>query len=492
MTTATVNPQPIDPVFVEKIQRELTESPDLLSEDGLAMMFLSASQETGANIRYCAEEKTWYYFDGRRWIADRILRVPNRIREVLRHKGWELLTWAEKTGNAETLKWAERQARRLGSFHLVSSVENFARGDKSIAVAPDLFDADPLILNTPGGVVELQTGELRVSDPDDYCTKVTTVIPGGDCPVWMGFLDRVTAGDKQLQSYLQRMAGYFLTGSVEEHALFFMYGAGGNGKSTFLDTLHDVLGDGYVTGLPLNALMSTKGDHIPTEVAKLRGHRLAITDETEHGKAWNEAKIKTLTGGDILCGRALYQNLFDFHPTHKLIVAGNLKPSFRIVDDAIRRRLHLIPFEVKIEHPDKKFRSRLRPEWPGILNWAVQGCLEWWRQGLNPPDRILVSSREYLDEQDSLIEWRRDCCEPIGQSSTRSLYSSWQSWCLERGEEPGSMKTFSQRLSGRPDLTRIRMGHNEDRGFAGICLKGDRLQTDQTDQNPRYPKNDNP
>jgi putative DNA primase/helicase len=271
---------------------------------------------------------------------------------------------------------------------------------------------------------------------------------------------------------LQRMAGYCLTGSVEEHALFFMYGGGGNGKSTFLDTLHDIMGDGdYATGLPLNALMSTKGDHIPTEVAKLRGHRLAITDETEHGKAWNEAKVKVLTGGDILCGRALYQNLFDFHPTHKLIVAGNLKPSFRIVDDAIRRRLHLIPFEVMIERPDKKFRTRLRPEWSGIFNWAVQGCLEWGRQGLNPPERILERSQEYLNEEDSLNEWLFDCCVGEGQSTVRALYASWRSWSLERGEEPGSLKSFSLRLATAAKVSKIRTA--ESRGFAGISLKGE-------------------
>jgi putative DNA primase/helicase len=429
--------------------------------------------EDDHTIRYCAQEKIWYYFDGRRWIPDRILRIPNLVREALRRKGWDILDWAEKNGDAKEVAWAKRQARRLGSFSLVSAVEKFARGDKSIAVTPELFDADPWILNTPGGIVDLHTGKMRPSMAGDYCTKMTTVTPAGECPMWMGFLDLVTAGDKELQGYLQHMAGYFLTGSVREHALFFMCGAGGNGKSTFLDTWHDILGDDYATGLPLNALMSNKGDHIPVEVAKLRGHRLAITDETEYGKAWNEAKVKTLTGGDILCGRALYQNLFDFHPTHKLIVAGNLKPSFRIVDDAIRRRLHLIPFEVKIEHPDKKFRDRLRPEWGGILNWAVQGCLEWQRQGLNPPDRILVPSQEYLAEQDSLGEWIRECCVAAGEAAIRYLYFSWRNWCLMRGEEPGAMRTFSLRLAGVPNVSKIRMGHTRDRGFAGISLKGE-------------------
>ena len=214
--------------------------------------------------------------------------------------------------------------------------------------------------------VDLKTGQSYAPRREDYCTKAAACDPGGECPFWWEFLERVTAGNQELESYLQRVVGYCLTGRTTEHVMFFVYGTGANGKSVFINTISGMMGD-YAATAPMDTFLDSKVERHPTELAMLRGARLVVAIETEEGRRWSEAKLKALTGGDKITARFMRQDFFEFTPKFKLMVAGNHKPSLRSVDEAIRRRLHLIPFTVTIppEDRDEHLADTLKNEWGG-------------------------------------------------------------------------------------------------------------------------------
>jgi len=195
--------------------------------------------------------------------------------------------------------------------------------------------------------IDLRTGEQYAPRPTDYMTRLAPVAPGGDCPLWRAFLARATDGDGELQAYLQRMCGYWLTGHVHDHALFFLYGTGANGKTVFIETVQGYSGD-YALTAPIETFLAPKGERHPTELAMLRGARLVVAHETEAGRHWNESRIKALTGGDTIAARFMRQDFFTYKPTFKLCIVGNHKPALRTVNEAIRRRFHLVPFAVTI------------------------------------------------------------------------------------------------------------------------------------------------
>src|SRR6185369_288445 len=200
-------------------------------------------------------------------------------------------------------------------------------------------------------IIDLRTGSTLPHDPEQYITKITTDASSGECSRWLQFLAEITGDDIELQRFLQRIAGYSLTGSTREHALFFFYGPGGNGKGVFLNTLSAILAD-YAAVAPMEAFIATQGERHPTDLAGLRGARLVTSQETEEGRRWAESKIKALTGGDPITARFMRQDFFTYQPAFKLVVAGNHKPGLRGVDEAIRRRFHLVPFLARFANPD--------------------------------------------------------------------------------------------------------------------------------------------
>jgi putative DNA primase/helicase len=232
----------------------------------------------------------------------------------------------------------------------------------------DQWDFDPWLLNTPAGVVDLRTGMIGPHNPNHYMTKITAVAPAGDCPLWHKILARITGGNTELQDFLMRVMGYCLTGITREHALFFGYGTGANGKGTFLNTMTAILA-GYAAVAPMETFTATPTDRHPTDLAMLRGARLVTAQETEEGRRWAESRIKAMTGGDPISARFMRQDFFTFLPLFKLFIAGNHKPGLRGVDEAMRRRLNLIPFTVTISVADRdvQLADKLKPEMPGIL-----------------------------------------------------------------------------------------------------------------------------
>jgi putative DNA primase/helicase len=426
------------------------------TEDALALAF---TRRYHRDWRYVAAWGRWLVWDGHRWRTEDTLAATDLIRSVCRHA-------AVHADNPKL-------AAKLAASGTVGGVERLARADRRHAATTAEWDADPWLLNTPGGVVDLRTGRQRPHDRADRMTKITTATPGGECPTWRQFLDEVTGGDKELQSYLQRMAGYTLTGSTQEHALFFLYGTGANGKSVFVNTLATILGD-YAANAPMDTFMETRTDRHPTDMAGLRGARFVAAIETEQGRRWAESKVKNLTGGDKISARFMRQDFFEFFPQFKLVVAGNHKPAIRNIDEAMKRRLHLIPFTVTVppERRDKHLQHKLLAERDGILAWAVQGCLDWQRIGrLDPPKQVVDATEEYFEAEDALGRWLDERCvrEPNTKSLTAELFNDWKQWAEAAGEFVGAQRRFSDLLITR-GLEKWRNGMGV-RGFQGIGLK---------------------
>ncbi len=428
--------------------------PAQFTEDALALEF---TIRFGADWSYVAAWGQWLTWSGALWERETTLCAFDLARLVCRDSAAPCPKPSLKA--------------RLSSASTVAAVERLARADRRHAAASDKWDRDPWLLNAPGGVVDLRTGGLLVHDRALAMTKMATASPNGDCPTWRQFLATVTADDPELQAYLRRVVGYCLTGVTREHALFFLHGTGANGKSVFVNTISTILGD-YATTAPIDMFMAATGERHPTDMAGLRGARLVAAVETEQGRRWAESKLKALTGGDKITARFMRKDFFEFVPQFKLVVAGNHKPSIRNVDEAMRRRLHLIPFTVTIPSAqrDKMLAEKLLAERDGVLAWAVDGCLEWQRVGLIPPPAVAAATDEYFEAEDALGRWLDESCERSTNHSetTAALYGAWKSWAEASGEFAGSKKRFSENLTSRGfQLYRDRTA----RGFRGLRLR---------------------
>ena len=344
------------------------------------------------------------------------------------------------------------EKRTLGSARILRGVETFARTDKNTAVTHDVWDADPMLLGTPGGVVDLRTGIMAKADPASMMTRSTVVSPAGGKPeCWCQFIQEVTNGDGDLANYIQRVLGYCLTGSTREHALFQAIGEGGNGKSVLLNTAGRILGD-YATTAGMETFTAAKGDRHPTDIARLDGARLVAASETTEGRAWDEARIKQLTGGDRIAARYMRQDFFEFTPLFKLLIVANHPPVLRQVDAAMRRRFHVIPFNHKPAKPDPDLEEKLASEHPQILAWMIDGARKWVADGLCPPAAVAVATEQYLAGEDVLGQWLDDECSrdnPTALTLKSKAYESWARFARDNGQEPGTQNSLTRNLERR-------------------------------------------
>ena len=261
---------------------------------------------------------------------------------------------------------------------------------------------------------------------------------------------------------------------TDEQVLFFGYGLGANGKSTLLHAFAGIIGD-YHRATSFETFTASQVDRHPTELANLRGARLVTATETEEGRRWAEERIKALTGGDPISARFMRQDFFEYTPSFKLFVTGNNKPGLRSVDEAIRRRIRLIPFTVTIPEADRDhdLEAKLRAEWPGILRWMIDGCLSWQADGLSPPTAVTEATDKYLKAEDAFSLWLDDCCIRDAQAWTKGslLFGSWKNWAEAMNEFAGSQKRFAQKME---DNGFAPMWKHEGRGFSGIKFRFDR------------------
>ena len=432
--------------------------PPQFSDEALALLF---AERHGHRLKYVETWNNWQIWTGSVWRSDDTLQVLDLARRLCREI-------ASKCGEVKV-------ARYIASKKTVSAVVSLARADRRIAATVEQWDDDPWLLNTPAGVIDLRSGKQRPHSPSDYLTKITAVAPDPSCriPLWIDFLDRVCKADVEFIEFLQRIVGYSLTGLTTEHALFFCYGTGANGKSTFINAVTGCIGD-YHQVAPIETFTAANNDRHPTELAGLRGARLVTSVETEEGRRWAKSKIKSLTGGDKIAARFMRQDFFLYRPAFKLLIAGNHKPGLRTVDEAIRRRLHLLPFTSAIppEERDEKLGEKLQAEWPGILAWGIRGCLDWQRRGLDPPPVVTTATTEYLEAEDALSAWIDEAGhrDPNAFALTQDLFSSWKKYAQIAGEYVGSVRKFSQRLEDRADSIGLRKGRDSAgrRGFYGL------------------------
>jgi putative DNA primase/helicase len=410
-------------------------APPPLSEDGLAAAFVARH---GRAWRHVTAWGTWMHWSGTHWLPDETHAIREAIRQVCRSH------IAPGTRDSE--------ARRVASERSIRAVECIAAADPAIAVRVADLDAHLFLLNTRSGIVDLKTGELLPHNPARMLTQMTTASLGSSCPRWLRFLDEVTNGEADLVAYLARLCGYCLTGSTEEHVFAFFHGSGANGKSVFLQAVSQVLGS-YAATAPLGTFMASRSDAHPTDLAGLVGKRLVTVTETEAGRAWAETRIKTITGGDPLRARFMGRDFFEFLPTFKLAVAGNHRPRLTGVGEAMRRRMHLIPFTVTIapERRNKRLLEDLLEERDGILAWMIAGHADWRAKNLAPPAAVLQSAEEYFDDEDVVGQWIDACCVqgPTYRATSGDLYRSWKQWADAAGSEPGSQKSLGDSLRER-------------------------------------------
>jgi putative DNA primase/helicase len=426
-----------------------------ITQDGIARIFASRYAD---RLRFCHSIGAWYEWTGTHWKRDETNRAFEFVRLIAR----ELSEGREA-----------RELKGLRTTAFASGVERFSRSDPVFAITAAAWDRDPFQLGTPGGTVDLKAGNLRAGLPGDCITRLTAVAPAPatDCPIWLKFLDDATAGDVGLVRHLQQWCGYALTGETREHALVFLYGPGGNGKTVFLNTVTGIMAD-YAVTASMDTFTASTGDRHPTDLAMLRGARLVAASETEQGRAWAEARIKHVTGGDPITARFMKRDFFTFTPTFKLTIVGNHQPTLASVDDAVRRRFNIVPFPHKPARPDHELEQKLRSEWPGILRWMIDGCLDWQLGGLVRPQVVMKATDDYFDEQDLLGQWLAACCEVQSgndrmKSTSTALYASWQGFLKAAGQKPETLKAFSQNLTKR-GFEPYRDKHG--RGFKGITL----------------------
>jgi putative DNA primase/helicase len=429
-----------------------------LTEDALALRF---SERHAHDLRYVALKNQWYRWDGTRWAPEQTLLAFDLARASCR---------------ADAAEYSNGKApEKVFTAKTFAAVQTLARADRRQAATVEQFDADPWMLTTEGETIDLRTGAGKSPDPRDYITKKTAcgIAPlGTEHPLWTAFLNRITHNNHELIDFLKRYIGYCLTGDTSEHRFVFAFGTGANGKSTLVNIVAKIIAD-YATVADVGTFLAANHERHPTDIAKLHGARFVIAQETEKGRRWDEAKIKTMTGGDKMTARFMRQDFFDFTPTFKLFITGNNKPRLDNVDEAMRRRLLLLPFTVQIppEERDPDLPAKLMAEAPAILRWCINGCLEWQRIGLAPPAVVTDATTAYFDDQDTIKQWLEDCTTdggPFAFTLTKQLFASWRQWCEERHLVAGSLEALSSTLQDR-GFTKKRDASGR-RGFARLAI----------------------
>ena len=441
------------------------DGPPPYSDQGLADQCVAKHRGV---LRYIPERGTWLVWDGARWRVDADLLADDLILQGLRQVAVRVVQ--------EGAKGAARLANDLCSATRAAAVTRVARTNRAVVVNMAALDHDAWALNTPAGIVDLRTGKLAPPNPDALCTRMTAVAPAEQpTPEWLRFLHEATGNDPELIGYLQRLCGYCLTGSTKEQQLTFIFGPGLNGKSVFLDVLAGILGD-YSKRSTSEVFAESYGDKHTTDVADLAGARLVVASETKQGSRWNETRIKSISGGEAQSARFMRQDNFTFTPQCKLVFVGNHQPELRDVGVAIRRRIHMVPFIIAPAKRDNDLPEKLRAEWPGILSWMIEGCLQWQQHGLVPPPVVHTASQDYFDAEDVFGGWLSDCVDVTGVDTdyvtSLKLYQNWAEWANARHEHPGSAKRLSQAMAAR-GFTRMRESGTQHRGFSGLKIKQD-------------------
>ena len=409
----------------------------------------------GGNVLFDHRRRRWLIWDATRcrWADDK----TNQVREFAKAAAQCRFKMAGKFPNG-TEEERNDQKREAGwalgsqSLYRIDAALELAESVPSISDAGDGWDANPWLFGVANGIVNLRTGNLQMAKQQDRITKFSPVAldPSAKCPRFEQFLQQVFGGDSELIRYVQKASGYTLTGSTEEQCLFACHGKGSNGKTTLLEILLFILGD-HGVDLPFSTL-ETK-HYLLGEGVNLPGARFAKSVEAREGRRLDEARIKSWTGGDTISIRPLHSNAFSFKPTHKLWLSFNHRPVIMDDSPAMWRRIKLIPFLRGFDptQADKGLPEKLKAEAPGILNWLVEGCLAWRKDGLKIPDAVERATREYEAESDPVAPFLSDCCEegPTFKVPKGELVNAYRGWCAVNKEIPVSRNAFAEKMKSR-------------------------------------------
>lgn len=425
----------------------------------------------GADLHYVHSFGKWFIWDGRRWVEDETGEIERRAKATVASIYREAASCTDDDERKRLAKWALASESKTRIAAMIA----LAQSEPGIPIRHDELDANLWLLNCANGVVDLKTGQLLPHDRTHLCTKLIDVPydPQATAARWLRFVSEIMSGDAEMVGFLRRAAGYSLTGSVHEQVLFFLYGMGSNGKSTFLEILLSLLGD-YGQKAPTELIMMKRNDGgVPNDVARLVGRRLVVTAEIEGDRRLAESLVKDLTGGDKLVARFMRQEYFEFHPTHKLWIYGNHKPVIRGTDKGIWRRLNTIPFSVQFtDNKDPYLKDKLLAELPGILAWAVGGCLEWQRDGLKPPATVQKATDNYRAEMDVIAGFIDECCviNPSCVTPFADLYEEYRKYCDRYREHYEKQRRFGDSLTERGFMPDKGTGNRSVRRGIGLLI----------------------
>jgi putative DNA primase/helicase len=433
---------------IERPRIELVEPKTWpLTDLGLSERLVS---EHGGDLRFVPGGGGWHAWDGVRWRRDTSGEVMRRAKMTVRAMEAEAAALEDDSARKRLLAFAlrsEAEARLRAAISLAES-------DEDVIAEPDELDASPLLLNAENGVLHLESGDLLAHDRALLLTKLAPAEydPSAEAPRWQAFLERIFAGDRDLIGFIQRAVGYSLTGLTREQVVFILYGSGANGKTTFVEAIRALLGD-YAQQTPAETFLERR-DTIPSDIARLRASRFVAAVETPEGRRLNETMVKRLVGGDTVTARFLRQEWFEFVPRFKAWIATNHRPVIRGTDEAIWRRIRLVPFTVTIpeKERDPELRVKLLGELPGILRWAVEGCGDYLRDGLGEAEPVKAATAAYRSDSDLVGSFIEELCvvRPDVKAKAGDLYAAFVAWCEQAGErERLTQKAFTQRLTER-------------------------------------------
>lgn len=401
------------------------------------------------DLRYVEEFGHWLVWDGSVWRRDTTGELYRRAKSI----PIDLLHEAAADPDASRREAIARHAAKTESERSIRAMIHLAKSEPPIPARPDDFDADPLMLNTPKGMIDLQTGEIHSHDRAAMCTRSTGAgyVPGARSELWEKCLE-TWLPNSEVRSFVQRIVGYSVIGTVTEHILPILYGLGANGKSVFIEAIRRALGE-YAAQTPAETLVGSRTTGVPNDVARLKGARFVTASETEENGRLSEGKVKSMTGGDRLIARFMRGEWFEFSPTFTVWLSTNHRPVVQGTDEGIWRRLKLIPFNVRIpeDQRDPELAAKLDRELEGVLAWAVEGALEYQRIGLCPPAAVEAATNEYRRDQDVIGAFIAEECieDPNGTVSIAELFERFEGWCGRSGEKSGSKRAFGQKLEER-------------------------------------------
>lgn len=428
-----------EPAQADRLKRTFTDV-------GNAERFIETH---GDAVRY-SEGLGWLVWNGLCWERD----TTGRVVELAKLVAKSIYLEGELVEDSALRVAVVKHSASSQSAARIKGMVELAQSDPRIVVGAEELDANDLLLGVANGVLDLQTGQLRDAQKTDLITRHITVRHDkkAKAPVFAKFLNTITQGDKALQKYLQRVVGYGLTGLTSEQCLFFLYGTGANGKSTFLNVITELLGHGLAAQTPTETLMA-KRSPATNDLARLKGVRVVIANEIEDGSMMAESLVKQITGGDLISARFHYKEFFDFKPKFKLFIAGNHKPIIRGRDNGMWRRIQLIPFTAGIPpaQRDKALGAKLRAELPGILNWALDGCREWQKKGLVVPPSVERAVDDYRNEMDVVAQWLGEVCDQgtTLETPANMAYQSYKRWAEDNSYRPMSSGVFGREFETR-------------------------------------------